>query len=94
MAVMGLNGLMMYTEDTYDIEELPYFGYMRGRYTMEELRELDDYGDMFGIEMIACIQTLGHLQHALKWDYAGQIKDHHDILLSGEPQTYEFISSK
>ncbi|OAB32062.1 glycoside hydrolase [Paenibacillus macquariensis subsp. defensor] len=91
MAVMGLNGLMMYTEDTYEIEELPYFGYMRGRYTMEELRELDDYADMFGIEMIACIQTLGHLHHALKWDYAGQIKDHHDILLPGEPKTYEFI---
>lgn len=43
MAVMGLNGLMMYTEDTYEVPELPYFGYMRGRYTAEELRECDDY---------------------------------------------------
>lgn len=91
MAVMGLNGLMMYTEDTYEIEDLPYFGYMRGRYTMEELRECDDYADMFGIEMIACIQTLGHLHHALKWNYAGGIKDHPDILLPGEPNTYAFI---
>jgi len=91
MAVMGLNGLMMYTEDTYEIEELPYFGYMRGRYTMEELRECDDYADLFGIEMIACIQTLGHLHHALKWGYAGPIKDHNDILLPGEPKTYAFI---
>lgn len=91
MAVMGLNGLMMYTEDTFEIEGLPYFGYMRGRYTMEELRECDDYADLFGIEMIACIQTLGHLYHALKWNYAGQIKDHNDILLPGEPKTYEFI---
>ena len=91
MAVMGLNGLMMYTEDTYEIEGLPYFGYMRGRYTIEELRECDDYADMFGIEMIACIQTLGHLHHALKWNYAESIKDHNDILLPGEPRTYEFI---
>lgn len=91
MAVMGLNGLMMYTEDTYEVEELPYFGYMRGRYTVEELRDCDDYADMFGIEMIPCIQTLGHLPHALKWDYASQIKDHNDILLPSEPKTYEFI---
>ncbi|MHA0856848.1 family 20 glycosylhydrolase [Paenibacillus sp. CMAA1364] len=91
MAVMGLNGLMMYTEDTYEIEELPYFGYMRGRYTVEELRECDDYADLFGIEMIACIQTLSHLPHALKWHYAEQIKDHNDTLLPGEPKTYEFI---
>ncbi|WP_054957350.1 beta-N-acetylhexosaminidase [Paenibacillus dakarensis] len=91
MAVMGMNGLMMYTEDTYEVEELPYFGYMRGRYTQDELRECDDYADMFGIEMIACIQTLGHLHHALKWNYAGDMKDHNDILLAGEPKTYEFI---
>lgn len=91
MAVMGLNGLMMYTEDTYEIDGLPYFGYMRGRYTVEELRECDNYADMFGIEMIACIQTLGHLHHALKWNYAGAFKDHHDILLPGEPKTYEFV---
>lgn len=91
MAVMGLNGLMLYTEDTYEIEELPYFGYMRGRYTTEELRDCDSYADLFGIEMIPCIQTLGHLQHALKWNYAGEIKDHQDILLPGEPKTYEFI---
>ncbi len=91
MAVMGLNGLMMYTEDTYEIEGLPYFGYMRGRYTIEELRECDDYADLFGIEMIACIQTLGHLFHALKWNYAEPIRDHSDILLPGAPKTYEFI---
>lgn len=91
MAVMGLNGLMLYTEDTYEIEKLPYFGYMRGRYTTEELRDCDNYADLFGIEMIPCIQTLGHLHHALKWNYAGEIKDHPDILLPGEPETYEFI---
>jgi len=91
MAVMGLNGLMLYTEDTFEVKDLPYFGYMRGRYTMEELQALDEYAARFGIEMIPCIQTLGHLQQALKWDYASGIKDHADILLVGEPKTYEFI---
>ena len=38
MAVMGLDTLMLYTEDTYEVKEHPYFGYMRGRYTFEELQ--------------------------------------------------------
>ena len=42
LALMGHNTLMLYTEDTYELEDEPYFGYMRGRYTREELRELDD----------------------------------------------------
>lgn len=91
MALMGLNGLMMYTEDTYEVKEQPYFGYMRGRYTASEMKECDDYADLFGIEMIPCIQTLGHLQQALKWGYAADMKDHADILLAGEPKTYAFI---
>ena len=40
-AALGLNMLMLYTEDTYEIPEYPYFGYLRGRYTREELQELD-----------------------------------------------------
>ena len=91
MALMGLNGLMMYTEDTYEVKEQPYFGYMRGRYTASEMKACDDYADLFGIEMIPCIQTLGHLQQALKWGYAADMKDHADILLAGEPKTYAFI---
>ena len=31
---MGYNALMLYTEDTYEVENEPYFGYMRGRYTI------------------------------------------------------------
>lgn len=41
LAVMGFNALMLYTEDTYEIEGYPYFGYMRGRFTKAELKELD-----------------------------------------------------
>lgn len=91
MALMGLNTIMLYAEDTYEVKERPYFGYMRGRYTEEELRECDDYADIFGIEIIPCIQTLAHLTEALKWNYASQIKDTADILLAGEEKTYNFI---
>lgn len=91
MALMGLNGFMLYTEDTYEIKERPYFGYMRGRYTQEELREIDDYAQQFGIEVVACIQTLGHLAHALKWDPMMELRDAEDILLVGYEDTYVLI---
>ncbi|MEK5444973.1 beta-N-acetylhexosaminidase [Fredinandcohnia sp. FSL W7-1320] len=91
MAVMGLNTLMIYTEDTYEVKELPYFGYMRGRYTEEELRVCDEYAQALGIEMIPCIQTLAHLTEALKWNFATNIRDTADILLVGEPETYQFL---
>jgi hexosaminidase len=87
MALMGMNTLMLYTEDTYEVPDEPYFGYMRGRYTQEELRELDAYAAGFGVEMVPCIQTLAHLSAALKW-YPDVIKDTGDILLVDEPETY------
>lgn len=91
MAIMGLNTLMVYTEDTYEVKDYPYFGYMRGRYTEKELKICDEYAAHLGIEMIPCIQTLAHLTEALKWNYAIDLRDTTDILLAGEPKTYDFL---
>jgi len=93
MAVMGLDTLMLYTEDTYEVKEHPYFGYMRGRYTVKELKACDEYAEKLGIEMIPCIQSLGHLREALKWNYASAFKDTDDILLVDKPETYEFLEN-
>lgn len=43
MALMGLNMLQLYTEDTYEVENEPFFGYLRGRYSAKELAAIDDY---------------------------------------------------
>ena len=92
MAMMGLNMLMLYCEDSFDVEGEPYFGYMRSRYSEKDMRELDDYADMFGIEMIPCIQTLAHLQEVVKWTGVYRdITDYDACLLVGEEKTYEFI---
>ncbi len=88
MALMGLNGFMLYTEDTFTVESNPYIGYMRGRYSHKELKECDDYADLFGIEMIPCIQTLAHVSHILKWNNTHDIRDIADIFLVGDPKTY------
>lgn len=91
MAKLGLNLAMLYTEETYEVEKYPYFGYLRGRYSKAELKEMDDYAASLGIEMVPCIQTLGHLYLALKYEYANSIKDTSDIVLVGDPKTYEFL---
>lgn len=91
MALMGMNAFMLYTEDTYEIDGRPYFGYMRGRYTKDELRELDTYAASLGIELIPCIQTLGHLETHLKWNVAGAYKDGTTTLLVGADETYKLI---
>ena len=91
LAGMGYDSMMLYTEDTYEIPEYPYFGHMRGRFSESELKELDDYADSYGLELIPCIQTLAHLTTALRWpDFKGY-KDSADILLVGDDRTYRFI---
>ena len=49
---MGYNCVFLYTEDTYEVDGEPYFGYMRGRYSKAELKEIDDLGASMGIEVI------------------------------------------
>ena len=93
MAIMGLDTLMLYTEDTYEIPEYPYFGYLRGRYSCEELKEMDEYAYNYGIELIPCIQTLAHLEGALRWDCFNEVKDYGNILLCGEEKTYTLIEA-
>ena len=90
-ALFGLNQFMLYTEDTYEIEDEPFFGYMRGRYTKEELKDLVAYSNSFGVELIPCIQTLSHLAAALKWPAFSNIADTGNTLLAGHEPTYVFI---
>lgn len=91
LAIMGMNMIMLYCEDSFEVKEQPYFGYMRARYSQEELRELDEYADMLGIEMIPCVQTLAHLPDTLRWKCFRGIKDYDECLLVGEEKTYAFI---
>ena len=91
LAKLGMNVLMLYTEDTYEVSEEPYFGCYRGRYTKAEIQEMDAYASEFGVELVPCIQTLAHLHNALKWPGKAQIMDSADILMVGKDETYEFI---
>ena len=52
LSALGMNLLMLYTEDTYAVPEYPYQGYLRGRYSQEELRALDGYAASMGVELV------------------------------------------
>ena len=91
LAALGMNMIMLYTEDTYEIPAYPYFGYLRGRYTREELKEIDRYGIRMGIQVIPCIQTLGHLGQFLQWGESRELRDQPEVLLVGEEAVYRFI---
>lgn len=91
LACMGYDTLMLYTEDTYEIESEPYFGYLRGRYTKAEIREIVDYARIFGIEVVPCIQTLAHMNAITRWERFKPIIDFNDILLIDDEKTYELI---
>lgn len=90
-AALGLNLMMLYTEDTYTVPEAPYLGYLRGRYTEKELREMDDYAAESGVELVPCVQTLAHLEQFLQWDVNRDIKDNDCMLMIDEPKTYAWI---
>lgn len=91
LAMLGFTGMMLYTEDTYEIEGQPYFGHLRGRYTAAELKELDAFGREVGIELIPCIQTLAHLNAIFNWSAYAGVKDVSDILIAEYEPTYELI---
>lgn len=91
LALMGYNTLFLYMEDTYELEAYPYFGYMRGRYSKEELQEMDAYCARFGIELVPYIQVLAHLMNALRWPAFRSVHDCDAILLVDEPKTYDLI---
>ena len=93
LSALGYNFIRLYTEDTYEVDGEPYFGYMRGRYSREEIREMDAYATSKGIELIPCIQTLAHLNSIFRYAEYMKINDTDDILLVGAKRTYKLIDN-
>ena len=92
LACLGMNLLMLYTEDTFEVPEYPALGYLRGGYSAQEIR--DDYAASLGVELVPCIQTLAHLSQFLQWNVSAQLADTYDVLMIDEPETYAFIEAE
>lgn len=94
LVLAGYNNIGLYLEDCLEVDNEPYFGYMRGRFTQKEIREVVEFAEDFGVEIMPYIQTLAHLARLFcHWRYALTIKDIRDILLMDEPRTYELLEN-
>lgn len=92
-ALLGMDNIMLYNEETFEVPEEPYFGYMRMGYTRENVRDLNEFGRDFGVTIIPCIQTLAHLNQFIRWRGNAGITDCADILLVEEEKTYALIEN-
>lgn len=93
LALMGFNTAYLYMEDTYELPGYPYFGYRRGRYSVAEQRELDDFANALGIELVPCIQTLAHLRTAIRWKYMEPMRDTVDNLMVGQQDAAALVEA-
>ena len=89
LSKMGYNQVHLYMEDTYEVNDEAYFGYLRGKYSKEELKNLDNFADSIGVELVPNIQTLAHMAPFLRW--RTDIKDADDIMLAGDDKVYDLI---
>ena len=90
-SLFGMNTFMLYTEDVYEIDGEPYFGYLRGRFSKSELKEIAQYGDSFGVEVIPCIQTLSHLNQALRWGTYKDVRESGNTLLANSDKALALV---
>lgn len=83
--------LMLYTEDIFEMDGHPYFGYMRGRYSKGELKEIDKYASSKGIELRGCIQTLAHMERIQRHAPYRDLYDIDNIFLVKDERVYSLI---
>lgn len=95
MVTLGMNVVILYMEDTFTVEEYPYLGYMRGRYSLEELKEIDDYAYNLGVEIIPYMESLGHMEQYIRWgeEHIKLQTASDDVMLADDDDTYKFIET-
>ena len=91
LSLFGYNMAMLYTKDAYHVPGENYFGYMRGAYSIEEIREIDTYAKKLGIEMIASIQALGHLEPIMRWGAYYEVRDTDNVILVDCEKSYVLL---
>lgn len=62
---LKLNTLMLYTEHTFRFRRHPQIGADASPLDAETLRDLDHYAAEHHVELIPCLQSLGHMDHIL-----------------------------
>lgn len=91
LALVGYNSIQIYTEDTLELEGEPYFGHLRGRFSVAEMKAMDEFADSVGIEVVPFVQTLAHLDNIFIWPEYFKVWDIYNVILIGDDNTYALI---
>ena len=91
LALLGYNVGMIYVKDAYQLPGEPFFGLMRGAYSQAEIKAIDAYAQKLGIEIMASIQALGHVEPIMQYWAYHKVKDTSSTLLVDEPATYVLL---
>ena len=91
LSLLGYKKWYLGIGENFSVKNQPYFSYMRGRYEINELKEIKQYADEKGIETVPAIQTLGHYHTIANYAHYQAIIDHADVLLIDEEKTYNFL---
>ncbi|WP_130838041.1 beta-N-acetylhexosaminidase [Lachnoclostridium sp. Marseille-P6806] len=90
-ALLGYSYVGLYTEDTLRVQDEPYFGYMRGAFSREEIRECDACAASLGLELRPYIQTLAHINQIVRYQDYFPAVDTGDILKAGAERTERLL---
>ena len=91
LSKLGYDRLYLGLAGAYKIDTEPYFAYKKGKYTVAQLQKLDSYAQEKGIELVANIQTLAHLDFLSDHDAYREYMDTSATLMVGEPRVYALI---
>lgn len=93
IAILGYNKAYFYMQDCMDVENMPYFGYMRHRYTSQMLQRVDGYAKSLGIELIPAIPTLSGFGKLFskRFQYFPNLFDCDDIMKAENPAVLDMI---
>lgn len=90
---LKLNALMLYTEHTFRFRRHPHIGAGCSPLTAEQLRALDQYAAERHVQLIPCLQSLGHMEHVLEIPRYRKLAETQRrwSLSPAEPGTYELL---
>ena len=90
---LRLNVLMLYIEHTFDFRRHPEIGRGASPLSAETLLGLDLYAGERGVELIPCLQSLGHMERVLDIDRYAHLAESDRLwsLSPSRPETYMFL---
>ncbi|MEM3070037.1 MAG: beta-N-acetylhexosaminidase [Candidatus Bathyarchaeia archaeon] len=95
--ILKYNYLAIYLEDLFPWRRYPQIGGLRGRLQEEELREVIEYGEKLGVEVLPSLELSGHMENILTLPEFKAYSEWHNpregCLALGDPEAREFAYS-